>query len=229
MPTVALPDVTLHYTEVGDPTAPPVVLLHGTPANSTRWTDIAAALADGYRVIAVDQRGHGRSGHTPTYSFESYRRDVLDFADALGLDRFALVGHSMGGTVACLFAEHHSDRLTALVLVDSPPPREPGDWDPGPRPTGDLDYDWNVLPAIFAQLNKPDPAWWAELPRIAVPTLLVSGGSTSPVPPEWNVDLVSLVPGARLVTIEGAGHQVHTNRPTEFLAAVRPFLDSTAR
>ena len=182
MPTVEVNGVQLHYDAYGDPAAPPVVLLHGTPANASRWAGIATALADGYRVLAPDQRGHGRSGHSAGYSFEAYRDDVRAFADALGLDRFALVGHSMGGTVACLFAERHPDRLTALVLVDSPPPRGRGDWDPGPRPAGDLDYDWNVIPAIFAQMNAPDPAWWDELWRISAPTLFVSGGTTSPAP-----------------------------------------------
>ncbi|HEX5995271.1 MAG TPA: alpha/beta hydrolase [Jiangellales bacterium] len=228
MPTIDVNGVTLHYTQVGDPVASPVVLLHGTPANSTKWAQVAAALADGYRVLAVDQRGHGLSGHTPEYSFEVYRQDVLGFADALGLDRFALVGHSMGGTVACLFAERYPDRLTALVLVDSPPPRGHGDWDAGQRPEGDLEYDWNVLPAIFAQMNNPDPAWWDDLPDITAPTLVVSGGVTSPVPGEWISDLVATIPNVRLVTIEGAGHQVYTTRPAEFLAALRPFLDAHA-
>lgn len=134
----------------------------------------------------------------------------------------------MGGTVACLFAERHQDRLTALVLVDSHPPRGEGNWDAGQRPEGELNYDWNVLPAIFAQLNKPHPAWWDELPGITCPTLVISGGTSSPVPSELITDLVASIPDARLVTIEGAGHQVHTARPAEFLAALRPFLDAHA-
>jgi pimeloyl-ACP methyl ester carboxylesterase len=84
---------------------------------------------------------------------------LLQFADALGLDRFVLAGHSMGGTVATLFAERYPDRLTGLILIDSPPPDGSGTWDPGRRPDGDLPYDWAVKPAIFAQLNHPDPAW----------------------------------------------------------------------
>ena len=93
---------------------------------------------------------------------------------------------------------------------------------------GDLDYDWNVIPAVFAQLNDPDPAWWDDLGRIGAPTLYVSGGTTSPTPAEWVTDLIAAVPDARLVTIEGAGHQVYVVRPVEFLAAVRPFLDTYA-
>ena len=130
----------------------------------------------------------------------------------------------MGGTVATLFAECYPDRLTGLILVDSPPPDGSGTWDPGPRPDGDLPYDWAVMPAIFAQLNHPDPAWWGELPAITAPTLVIGGGTASPVPQQLLATVADLVPGATLVTIKSAGHAVHRTRPTEFLAAVRPFL-----
>ena len=80
------------------------------------------------------------------------------------------------------------------------------------------------MPAIFAQLNHPDPAWWAELPAITAPALVIGGGSTSPVPQHLLAQLAGLVPDATLVTIEGAGHAVHRTRPAEFLGAVRPFL-----
>jgi dienelactone hydrolase len=153
------------------------------------------------------------------------REDLRQFADALGLDRFVLGGHSMGGTVATLFAERYPDRLAGLVLVDSPPPDGSGAFDHGPRPDGDLPYDWAVMPAIFAQLNHPDPAWWAELPAVTAPTLVIGGGSTSPVPQQLLTELAGLVPDATLVTIEGAGHAVHRTRAAEFLATVRPFLE----
>jgi hypothetical protein len=119
----------------------------------------------------------------------------------------------MGGTVATLFAERHSSRLAGLILVDSPPPDGSGTWDPGPRPDGDLPYDWAVKPAIFAQLSHPDPAWWAELPAITAPALVIGGGSTSPVPQDLLAKAAELIPGATLVTIEGAGHVVHQTRP----------------
>jgi len=64
----------------------------------------------------------GASARTVTYSLEEMREDLRQFADALGLDRFVLGGHSMGGTVATLFAERYPDRLAGLILVDSPPP-----------------------------------------------------------------------------------------------------------
>lgn len=109
-------------------------------------------------------------------------------------------------------------------MVDSPPPDGGGSWDPGPRPDGDLPYDWAVVPAICAQLSRPDPAWWAELHTITCPALIVGGGSTSPVPQNLLAKMAEVLPDATMVTIEGAGHRVHQTRPTEFLDVVRPFL-----
>ncbi|HEX3490351.1 MAG TPA: alpha/beta hydrolase [Streptosporangiaceae bacterium] len=214
-----------YYAEYGDPLAPPLVLLHGMPSDHSSWSPVAPDLADaGYRVITPDLRGPGASARTSTYSLEEMRDDLHQLAGALGLDRFVLGGHSMGGTVATLFAERFPARLTGLILVDSPPPDGSGSWDPGPRPDGELPYDWAVKPAIFAQLSHPDPAWWADLPAITAPALIIGGGSASPVPQHLLARAAELIPDATLVTIEGAGHVVHQTRPTEFLAAVRPFL-----
>jgi esterase len=224
MATVELGAGDFCYVEYGDRAAPPLVLLHGMPSDGSTWAGVAPELSTRCRVITPDQRGHGASARTATYSLEEMREDLREFADALGLDRFVLGGHSMGGTVATLFAERYPSRLAGLILVDSPPPDGSGAFDPGPRPDGDLPYDWAVMPAIFAQLNDPDPAWWAELRAITAPTLVIGGGSTSPVPQQLLAKLAGLVPDATLVTIEGAGHAVHRTRPAEFLAAARPFL-----
>ena len=137
------------------------------------------------------------------------REDLRQFADALGLARFVVGGHSMGGTVTELFAERYPDRLAGLLVVDSPPPDGGGSWDPGPRPDGDLPYDWAVVPAVCAQLSRPDPAWWSELHAITCPALIVGGGSTSPVPQNLLAKMAEVLPDATLVTIEGAGHRVH--------------------
>lgn len=213
------------YADYGDRAGVPLVLLHGMPRDHSSWAGLAPDLAaDGFWVIAPDLRGHGASARTSTYSLELMREDLHQFADALGLDRFVLGGHSMGGTVATLFAERYPGRLAGLILVDSPPPDGSGTWDPGPRPEGDLPYDWAVMPAILAQLSHPDPAWWTDLAAITAPALVIGGGSTSPVPQDLLAKAAELMPRATLVTIEGAGHTVHQARPKEFLAALAPFL-----
>jgi esterase len=94
MATVELEAGGYHYAEYGDPSAPPLVLLHEMPSDCSTWAGIAPELAAGYRVVAPDQRGHGSSARTATYSLEEMREDLRQFADALGLDQFVLGGHS---------------------------------------------------------------------------------------------------------------------------------------
>ncbi|WP_460652484.1 alpha/beta fold hydrolase [Kribbella endophytica] len=203
--------------EYGDTDAPPLVLLHGLTSNAATWEKVAPHLARTYRVIALDQRGHGDSVWTEQYSFEAMRDDLLEFTDRLALDQFLLCGHSMGGTVAAIFAEQYADRLTGLVLVDSPPPDGEGNWTVPPRPEGQLPYDWTCYAAILGQLANPDPAWKANLPAITVPTLILAGGTTSPVPHHKLTEAAARIPHAHPATIEGAGHAIQQTRPTQFL------------
>lgn len=85
------------------------------------------------------------------------QHDVLGVLDQLDMPTVALVGHSMGGTVAYLLAQSQPTRVTHLILEYTPLPvrREPS---PRPRrPEGPLPFDWAVIPAISAQLDNPDP------------------------------------------------------------------------
>ena len=222
--SVAVDGVKLAYRVHGDPAGPPMVLLHGLGDDERGWDPVVGELARTHRVYGLDLRGHGASDFPGRYSFELMRDDVLGFCDRLGLDRIVLIGHSMGGTVSWLVAEADPGRLSHLILEDTPPPK-PGN-PPVPRrvrPDRPLPFDWRAVEAITAQLNAPDPAWWERAPTIRVPTLIIAGGDTSHVPQDQLADLAKRIPDARLVTIK-AGHQVHTTRPAEFLAAVRKFL-----
>ena len=75
---------------------------------------------DRVQLVALDPRGRGRSDKPPlgSYGWENHARDVLAVADALGFERFAIIGHSMGGSVAMKVAELEGERLDAVVLVD---------------------------------------------------------------------------------------------------------------
>ncbi|WP_246157612.1 alpha/beta fold hydrolase [Catellatospora sichuanensis] len=216
--------IRLSFLEEGVAGSPVVVLLHGLPNEAGTWAHTMAGLAATHHLYAPDQRGQGRSDHPGVYSFELMRDDVLGFVAALGLRDVTLVGHSAGATVACLVAQERPDWLARLVLEDSPPP-----WPGGPRfeiperPDGGLDYDWAVFASLMTQVNDPDPAWWERLDRIAVPTLLIHGGTASPIPADKAAEAVARMPDARTVTVE-AGHQVHRQRPEEFLDALRTFL-----
>ena len=122
---VDLGDVRLDVGEAGEPADPGrrVMLVHGFTADKDEVAEVLAPLAGrGWHAVAPDLRGHGRTDH-PTdaeaYSFGIMADDVLRLADHLGWDRFALVGHSMGGAVAQHLALDHPDRLTGLVLAST--------------------------------------------------------------------------------------------------------------
>jgi pimeloyl-ACP methyl ester carboxylesterase len=86
---------------------------------------------------------------------------------------------------------------------------------------------WSPLTSAgTARAPAPRPIRWRRCGGTCAssPTLVIGGGSTSPVPQQLLAKLAGLVPDATLVTIEGAGHAVHRTRPAEFLSAVRPFL-----
>ena len=115
--------ITLEVTEAGAGNARRVLLVHGFTADAGEVAEVLDPLAErGWHAVAPDLRGHGRSDH-PTdpdaYSFEILAADVLALADDLGWDRFALVGHSMGGAVAQLVALDRPERLTGLVLAST--------------------------------------------------------------------------------------------------------------
>ncbi|HJV09679.1 MAG TPA: alpha/beta fold hydrolase [Acidimicrobiales bacterium] len=114
--------IRLHFDEAGRG-GRPVMLLHGFTADRREVGGVLEPLAGrGWHAIAPDLRGHGssdRPADEAAYSFELLAGDVLALAGDLGWDRFALVGHSMGGAVAQLVALDHPERLTALVLAST--------------------------------------------------------------------------------------------------------------
>jgi 3-oxoadipate enol-lactonase len=119
---VELGDVSLHVVDAGEG-GRPVMLVHGFTANSDEVAGVIEPLTDlGWHAVAPDLRGHGRSDR-PTdagaYSLELMAADVVALADWLGWDRFALLGHSMGGGVAQLIALDHPERLSGLILAST--------------------------------------------------------------------------------------------------------------
>ena len=135
--TLAANGINLHYLDWGAPAAPPLVLLHGLRGHANVWDDVAQALCDRYHVYALDQRGRGDTDHAPggDYSTDAFVADLAAFADALGLERFTLVGHSMGGRNSLAFAARYPKRLERLCIVDIGPTIDAAG---GSRITGEL-------------------------------------------------------------------------------------------
>ncbi len=116
---ITVDGLDLHYVDWGNEQHPPLVVLHGISSQARYWDGFAAKMRDAFHVICVDQRGHGESGWSDDYRIEAMANDLLSVADALGLAKFTLVGHSMGGIVSMWFAAHHPERLANLVVVDA--------------------------------------------------------------------------------------------------------------
>jgi pimeloyl-ACP methyl ester carboxylesterase len=121
--TISLRGQRFHYTEWGDPATPPIVMLHGITGHARTWDGEARLLSGRYRVLALDQRGHGDSDPAPDgdYATATLAADLAAFADALGLARFGVVALSMGGRVSIAYAGANRGRVERLVIVDIGP------------------------------------------------------------------------------------------------------------
>jgi len=110
----------LHYIDVGR--GEPVVMIHGYADSSYTWHRNVRELAEaGFRVIAVDQPGLGRSEIPPepfTFAMENMAREILDLTDRLGLQTFHVVGSSMGGGIALFLAARYPERIRKVAVFD---------------------------------------------------------------------------------------------------------------
>lgn len=121
--------VEKHFVQAGDTrwvyyeggTGPTIVLLHGFASSKEVWLPVAKRLTPHFRVVIPDLPGWGESSRTPggNYDMDAQAARLDTFVRALGLPRFLLVGHSMGGGIAGVYAAEHPDRLAALALVDA--------------------------------------------------------------------------------------------------------------
>jgi pimeloyl-ACP methyl ester carboxylesterase len=205
-----------------EPTAPSMVLLHGTGATAEDWDEVAAQFCDDRTVLAVDLRGHGASSWPGRYSVRLMARDVSGLLELLGIPQVDLVGHSLGGLVACLVAAAPAAPVRRLVLEDVGMPHPRPTATP-PRPAGELSFDWAVVEQVRPEIDDPDPHWRQIMADIRAPTLIVAGGEDGFVPQQHLHELADTLSQASLVTI-AAGHLIHATRPDEFVAEIRTFL-----
>src|SRR6266536_5701064 len=146
---LALGGIAIHYYRMGSRGKPPVVLLHGFSDGGLAWLRLARDLAPDYDLVMLDAAGHGRSGGVEHGFRARAVGDVLAAIDQLGLDRPALVGHSMGAATAAGVAAEASDRLRGVALEDPP-------WWDGAPPTLGAPPD-----ATGSRAPLRSPAWAA--------------------------------------------------------------------
>jgi pimeloyl-ACP methyl ester carboxylesterase len=120
---IVLRQLRLHFLEWGQQDAPPIVLLHGGHQSAHSWDLVSLHLAARYRVLALDQRGHGDSewARDVTYSNHEMSLDTEAFIAALGLRRPVVIGHSMGGRNTMLLLRRNPSIARAAVIVDVGP------------------------------------------------------------------------------------------------------------
>jgi pimeloyl-ACP methyl ester carboxylesterase len=110
----------LHYTDWGNGSAPPLILIHGGLDQSRSWDDVARALRTTFHVIAPDLRGHGDSNWATgsSYSQADHVYDLTGLVKAASLEKVAIVGHSMGGMVSLTYAGAFPDKVSRLAVLD---------------------------------------------------------------------------------------------------------------
>lgn len=249
---VAVGGVRLHYHRTGGE-GPPLVLLHGFTDAGLCWTRVARDLESEYDVVMPDARGHGRSARAAgTRDADSLVAGTVGLIRGLGLDRVALLGHSMGAATAAGIAGADPDLVACVVLEDPP-------WfdEPRVRAAGGWDYlrRFQTVEELTAYGRELHPTWedveigpWAEAKHqfdrslldtppvggrpwreiaggIRCPTLLLTADNDlgAIVTPGVAAEIARLAP-ARVEHIGGAGHNIRREQYDRYRAAVTEFL-----
>jgi len=249
---VELDDVRLHYYRRGS--GRPVVLAHGAGDSGLCWERVAGVLAADYEVIAYDARHHGFSDAPEAGPLGGGGPDLIALVQALGLQKPAIIGHSMGAGAVASAAAARPELFRCAILED------PGwrDLTPGTAipPVPATDWQAMTLDEVIAAGKRQNPGWhedefpaWARsklqyrpprntVPRLAtdwretaaritIPTLLVCGGNKERgriVTAHTAEQAKKVCPSLEVVRFEQAGHNVRREAYDEFVAAVTAFL-----
>ncbi|MEU8893369.1 alpha/beta hydrolase [Streptomyces sp. NPDC048442] len=238
------------YLDFGGP-GHPLLALHGHFGEGRTFTHLARELGDSWRVIALDQRGHGRSDRPSDFSRTGYVEDAAAALEHLGIDNTVVVGHSLGGVNAYQLAARHPGLVGALVVEDigaevdddlsfslSWPHRAPTRAalleELGPsasyltdavREYADgwgLAFDPKDMNASQQQLNGDH---WDDWLASDCPALLIRGSRSTVLSAGHAKDMAARRPRTQLVELQ-AGHTVHETVPAEFAAAIGEFLST---
>jgi pimeloyl-ACP methyl ester carboxylesterase len=255
MPHVQLRDFRMHYHEQG--TGPePIVFVHGFISTYSWWLPTLERLSpDDYHAYAVDLRACGASDQIATgHTIAQHADDLHAFADAVGLERFTLVGHSLGGGIAMQYALKHQDRLKALVLAD---PLAPYGTTLSPDVTAWINAQQGnpegIRALVLGAFATPPTGAYLErlvdeglrwdksiylgmmddmarhriadqISAITVPTLVTWGDKDTVIPFPAIVETFTKIPGCGLEIWHGVGHSGPIEIPERFTTLLTQFI-----
>ena len=229
----------------------PVLLVHSLAGNARHWKALLAHLRPHRRALALDLRGHGGSAAPADgdYAIESLAGDVAAVVDAAELDRFVLVGHSLGGGVALTYAGLFPERVDRLLLLDAigDGTQLPADQMEPFLAALESDAYAETIENYWASISGPDPAIQARLladlratPREAVVRALHAVARFDPAPAlaaytgpalavvtphnDYPFSLHRLGAGLPHEVVEGTGHWIQLDRPDAVGDALDRFL-----
>lgn len=244
----------LYYHEYsGDAEGPPVILIHGAGGNHLHWPPQVRRLP-GWRVLALDLPGHGKSPGRSRQTIEALTECVQEWASALDLPPAVYVGHSMGSAIALTLAIERPQRVKALGLLGASSrlrvnPNLMGfasnettfpkavtsvvEWSFGPEAPERLkELATERMLETRPTVLHSDFLACAEFDRtecireIKQPTLIVAGSADRMVPPRESRFLADNMPNARLEIVPDAGHMVMLEQPEEVARLLQEFLGS---
>jgi len=237
-------DAELHYDDIGE--GPPVVLVHGvTSTGSLEWRGVVGTLADDYRCITPDLRGHGRSGlGTAPLTIATLSGDLLALVEDLELKQPHLVGFSMGSHTVLRAVLAQPDLPASVTFIGYSSGRPPE----YPQPAGDVlpPGDWPVA-LRRAQAHHGEDHWRAlytelsndwmreaehsaeDLRAITCPVLVVLGAGEPEFKHRQARDLAAALPHARVESIAGADHPVHQQQAFVVNRLVHEFIATAER
>jgi len=250
-----VPGARIWYEDMGS--GAPLVLLHAGSGNSALWVhQLEAFAAAGYRCIAYDRRGHGKTEVEPRAEPVAASQDLNLLLQELGLDAIHLLGTAAGGIVAFDFALSHPRRVKRLVVANSiggvqdesylalqrrlrPAPqfdalpvdlRELGPTYRASNAFGVerwLELERASAPRGTAKQPMANRITWAALEKLAMPVLLLTGDADLYAPPPVMDLFARRIPKARSLVIERCGHSAYWEQPELFNRAVLDFLEAS--
>ena len=198
----------VHYKETGPQAAPALLLMHGFGSSLQAWDDWSLKLEQKYRVIRLDLPGFGLTGASPAndYSEEKDLAILTHFADKLGLEKFSIIGHSMGGKMAWTLAASQPERVQALVLMAP-------DGFPEAKDIGTKPYE---VPAVMGLIKYFLPKY---LVRKSIEPAFAEADALSDARVNRYYDMLR-APGVRAAILERSNQTIYTD-PVPRLKAIK--------